>query len=127
MNPENTNLALAYVQAVSDKRFEQFSAFVHPDAELTGNVVSVRGATDFVKGFERLAPILLHNQVKKVFADGDEVCIIYDFITDTPAGAVPTVEWLTIQDGLIRSSWLLFDRSRWPEVLQVLKERTADT
>ena len=29
--------------------------------------------------------------------------MIYDFVTSTPAGAAPIVEWLRIEDGLVAS------------------------
>jgi len=50
------------------------------------------------------------SDVKKVFVDGNEVCVIYDFVTNTPAGAVPIVEWLRVEDGQIASVTLFFDR-----------------
>jgi hypothetical protein len=28
----------------------------------------------------------------------NEVCVFYDFVTETPAGAVASVEWLTIAE-----------------------------
>ena len=80
---------------------------------------------DFISSVSKLGPILLRNDIKKVFVDGDEVCVIYDFVTDTPAGAVPNVEWLKIQDARVRSIWLLFDRQPWPAVLEELARRVG--
>jgi hypothetical protein len=37
--------------------------------------------------------------------------VIYDLVTDTEIGAVPTVEWLRIEDGRIRSIHLFYDRA----------------
>ncbi len=28
--------------------------------------------------------------------DGNDVCIVYDFVTDTAVGRVPSVEWITV-------------------------------
>ncbi len=53
------------------------------------------------------------------------MCLIYDFVTDTPVGAVPTVEWLRVEDGRIRSVWLLFDRQPWPAVMEEVARRAG--
>lgn len=49
--------------------------------------------------------------------------MLYDFVTDSPAEAVLTGELLRILDGRIRSSTLIFDWRRWPEVLAELQAR----
>jgi hypothetical protein len=46
--------------------------------------------------------------------------VIYDFVTDTPVGAVASVEWLKIEDDRIASVHLIFENARWPEVLDTL-------
>ena len=51
--------------------------------------------------------------------------MLYDFVTETPVGPVASVERLTIEDGRIRSIWLLFDKGRWPEVVERLEELTS--
>ena len=66
-------------------------------------------------------------EIKKVFADGDEVCVIYDFVTDTTVGAVPSVEWLTLEGGRIRSIRLIFHTQPWPAVLEELARRAGGT
>ena len=46
-------------------------------------------AQEFLGALKRLAAIHLHNDVKRIFVDGDDVCVIYDFVTDTPASICP--------------------------------------
>jgi hypothetical protein len=48
---------------------------------------------------------------------------MYDFVTDTHVGSVLCSEFLTIDEGRIRSSTLIFDWRRWPEVLAELRSR----
>jgi hypothetical protein len=67
--------------------------------------------------------MLLRNDIKKAFVDGSEVCVIYDFVTDTAAGAVPTMEWMRVTNGKIQSIRLLTDHVRWPAALQELGQR----
>ncbi len=81
------------------------------------------GAAAFVQGFENLRPITLRNEVREIIADDEGAAVLYDFVTDTPVGPVLCAEFLAVEDGGIRSSTLLFDWCRWPEVLQELKAR----
>lgn len=125
MDTQLRDLATSYVQAVSDHRWDALRSLILPEAEFTLGDSTLKGADAFIDGFVRLAPIIVRNDIRKVFVDGDEACVIYDFVTDTPAGAVLSVEYLKVRNGLIASSLLVFERLHWPEALTVLKERTA--
>ena len=119
------SVALAYLQAVGEKRFDDLTALLHSDLEFKGPGGSLHTAKDFVAALRRLSPILLRNEVKRVFIEGDEAFVRYDFVTDTSVGPVPTVELLKIEDGRVRSIWLLFDRQPWPAVLEEAARRQA--
>ena len=53
----------------------------------------------------------------------DDERLIYDFVTDTPAGPVVSVEYLKFREGRIASSLLVFERQHWPEVMAELQKR----
>ena len=118
-------LVVEYVSAAGDKRFDTLEELVHPDATMDGTVkAESKGAEAFVQGFRNLAPIIERNEIRDVIVEGDRAFVLYDFVTDSPAGAVLTGELLTVQDDRIRSSTLIFDWRRWPEVLGELQART---
>ena len=73
----------------------------------------------------RLGPIWVRSDVKKVFADGGDVCVICDLVTNTPAGAVPIVEWLRIEAGRIASVTLVFDRATFKPASEELARRAT--
>jgi ketosteroid isomerase-like protein len=119
-------LVSAYIHAVGNKQFDRLLDLLAPDMEFGGpNVRATHSAQELVTGLRRLTRILDRNEIKQIFVTADEAVVIYDFITDTPIGAVPSVEWLTLRDGRIQSSRLIFDRQRWPEVLQALQARVG--
>lgn len=118
-------LVTSYITAVGEHRLEALPAMLAPDAEFTFGDTTLRGAEAFVGGFKRLVPLIVRNDIRKVFVDGDEACVIYDFVTDTPAGAVLSVEHIRVRDGRIASSLLVFERLHWPEVMASLKERES--
>jgi len=120
-NPQTT--AIAYLESVGRKDFETFERLLSSDVTFHGPAGDVSGSREVSAAYRRLAPILVSNELKKSFVDGSEVCIIYDFVTNTAVGAVPTVEWLKIEDGRVRSIWLLTDHLRWPKALGELQAR----
>jgi hypothetical protein len=69
--------------------------------------------------------VWLRSDVKRVFTDGPEVCVIYDLVTDTPAGAVPIVEWLRVEQRKITSVTLIFDRVAFKPASDELARRLA--
>jgi hypothetical protein len=118
-------LVTEYINAVGEHRLEALPAMLDPDAEFTVGDTTLRGAEAFIGGFKRLDPIIVRNEIRKVFVDGDEACVIYNFVTDTPARAVLSIEYLKFKNGRIASSLLLFERLHWPEVMAELQKRSA--
>lgn len=125
MATEIRELLTSYIQAVGDRRLEALPPMLDPDAEFTLGDNTVRGRDAFVGAFRRLLPIIERNDIRHLFVDGDQACVVYDFVTSTTVGPVLSVEHLTLRNGRIATSTLVFERLHWPEVLAVLKEREA--
>jgi hypothetical protein len=118
------SLALAYIDAVGRRDFDRAAELLHAECELVTSGPPIRGRQDFIAALRRLAPILVRNDVRAAIADGDDVAVFYDFVTDTPAGAVQTIEWITSVDGRIRTSRLIFDKEHWPAAVAELARRS---
>ena len=122
----NRTLVDAYLTAVSQGDFEHLRSLVHPEATFGGTVMSeAQGVEAFVQGFRNLRPVTVRTDVHSVIVDGDRAAVMYDLVTDTPVGAVLCAEFLTIDVGRVRSSTLIFDWRRWPEVIAELRRRTT--
>jgi hypothetical protein len=67
----------------------------------------------------------VRSDVIKVFTDGADVCVIYDLVTDSAAGAVPIVEWLHIEGDRIATVMLYFDRLTFKPASDELARRAA--
>jgi ketosteroid isomerase-like protein len=116
----------AYAAAVSDGDFDRLDKLVHADAVFDGTVASKAcGADAFVQGFRNLRPITLRTDVRSVVVEDDRAAVMYDLVTATAVGSVLCSEFLTLDAGLIRSSTLIFDWRRWPEVIDELRRRSA--
>jgi hypothetical protein len=118
-------VAIAYIEAVGRHDFNQVAALLHSDVQFESPARNVNGAADYIGALRKLAPIIARNEIKTTIVEGNDVCIIYDFITDTSVGAVPSVEWLTVEDGRIRNVRLIFHSQPWGTVIDELRRRAA--
>jgi len=125
MEKDLKKLTLAYLDAVGKKDFDRLERLLAPDLKFVGPSMTRTTARDFIGALQRLGAIHVRNDIKRVFADGDEVCVIYDFVTDTTAGALPTIEWLRFDGQRIRSIDLHYDRLPWQAVMAAMAERAA--
>jgi hypothetical protein len=110
MTNEAKTVALAYIEACGRKDWGAVTAVLHEQVQFVGPGNAVTGAAPYLAVLQRIAPVWVRSDVKSVLSDGSEVGVLYDFVTDTPAGAVPIVEWLSVEQGKIKSIKLLFDR-----------------
>jgi len=125
MTNEAKQVALEYIEACGRKDYDTVSRLLSPSMTFVGPGNALTGAAPYLAVFQRLGPVWSRSDVKKVFVDGDEVVVIYDFVTDTPAGAVPIVEWLRVEDGQIASVILFFDRVTFKPAADKLAHRAA--
>jgi hypothetical protein len=125
MTTDRKKLALEYLNAVGKQQYGKLEALLAPDLTVRGPAATRTSAGDFLGALKRLGAIHVRSDVKRVFADGDEVCVIYDFVTDTAAGALTTIEWLRFDGDRIRSINLYYDQLPWQQVMAVIAERAA--
>lgn len=110
MTKDPKSIALAYIEACGRKEFDKVAELLAPDMKFVGPGNAWSGAAPYLAVLRRIGAVWVRSDVKKVFVDGPDVCVVYDFVTDTPAGAVPIVEWLHVEGVRIASVTLIFDR-----------------
>ncbi len=125
MTTEIRDLVTSYIAAVGDHRLDVVAALLAPSVEFTVGDSTLRGPDAVLGAFERLSPIILRNEIRRVFVDGNEACVIYDFVTDTTAGAVLSVEHVKVIDNRLASILLVFERLHWAEASAELAARVA--
>jgi hypothetical protein len=122
-NPKE--VALAYLDACSRKDFDAVASLLAADVKFVGPGNSLTGSAGYLAVLRRIGAVWLRSDVRRVFAEGAEVCAIYDFVTDTAAGSVPIVEWLRIEAGEITTVTLIFDRVAFKPASDELARRAA--
>jgi hypothetical protein len=125
MNQDRKAMTLEYLRAVGSRDYARLEELFAPDLRFRGPANRRSSAADFIGALKRLGAIHVRNDVTRVFVDGDEVCVIYDFVTDTSAGALSTIEWLHFEGSRIRSIDLYYDQLPWQAALKTMAERTA--
>jgi ketosteroid isomerase-like protein len=122
MTRSSEAIALAYLDAVSTKQLDRLDTLIAPQVRFVGPAMTMTGRDALVAALRRISAVHVRNDLKRMFSDGDEVCVIYDLVTDT-IGAVPTIEWLEIEDGRIASIHLYYDQLPWQGVREELMRR----
>ncbi len=117
--------ATAYIEAVGNKNFAAVEALLASDVAFKGPFMQLNSAAEFVGALRRLASILERNDVRYVFADDERACIVYDFVTSTESGSIPTIEVLTFRDGKIAGVELFFDRMQFAAARDEIAKRAA--
>src|SRR4051794_19343458 len=116
--------ARAYIEAVGRRDLTPLQDLL--DERLTAAFAgSTSTKEQWVQALDRLLPALVRNDIREVYVAGSRACVVYDFVTDPPAGAVRCVELLTVEDGRITDIELLLDRVQFAPVRQALEERAA--
>ncbi len=122
----NESIALAYLDAVGKKDMKRVEELLSPDIQFTGPVMKLSGVREVLASFQRIGAIHVRNDIVRVFSDKEEVCVIYDFVTDT-IGSVPTIEWLRFANGTIMGVNLFYDQVPWMALREELARRAKAT
>lgn len=115
-------IARSYIQAVGSHDLDALENLLGEDlvAAFAGTTLDKAGWTTALK---RLLPVLVRNEIREVFTAQDRACVVYDFITDTAAGAVRCIELLTINADKIHGIELVLDRVSFAPVNEALNAR----
>jgi hypothetical protein len=125
MTPDPKALVEAYIDAAGRSQYDALPALFHPTLKFRGPYVTIENAQDYISALRRIGAVRLRHDIKKTFVDGNEACVIYDFVTATAAGAVPMIEWLTLDAGRIRTIHLYFDREQFAPARDELARRAG--
>src|SRR5215469_13477363 len=101
---DSKQLVRTYVNALNREDFQTARLYVANDVSFEGTLGSRQGSDAYFEDMERMR---LKYDVKKIFADGNDVCVLYDV---TLSGvSLFTCGWYRIEAGKIRSLKVVFD------------------
>jgi hypothetical protein len=100
-------LALDCLRSWVDGDFERTRRLLDDDVTFRGPLGATDGADAYVEGVQGIARIVQRVDIEKVAADGEDVCVRYDLVTES--ASLPTVGWYEVRNGKVRSVAAFFD------------------
>ncbi|MDG6982962.1 MAG: nuclear transport factor 2 family protein [Nitrososphaerota archaeon] len=104
-NPKE--LVTSYIAALHEQRYEDAMVLLQDNVRIRGPAGETYGKpTQFV---ETLRKYRGKYDIKRMFADGEDVCVLYDLVIGQ--SAVYMSSWYQVRDGKITSINTIFDPS----------------
>jgi hypothetical protein len=105
MDPAPRTVVMSYIEALDNKNYEKAMEHLDPKVRIRGPGGETFGKPyDFV---EMLRKYQGRYDIQKIFADGNDVCLLYDLITNV--ATVSMSSWYQVKDGKIVSIQTIFD------------------
>ena len=95
---------LAFIKALNDNDFAAAKKYASTDLKFIGVLGSREGADIYFQDMERMK---LKYDIKKVVADGNDVCLLYDVLIS--GLHIFGSGWYVVNDGKIASIRVIFD------------------
>lgn len=101
----------AYLDRFSTGDIDGAAELLSDDFRFHGPMLQAEGKAAFLQGASGLRPIVRGNRMLHQWVDGEEVCSVYDFEIETPAGSgsITMAEWATVREGKLESARVIFD------------------
>jgi len=101
-------VAEGFFDAWTGKDFQRARGLLHDDVSFEGPIDSFSDADSYLASLRQLSGIVTGAEKRKVFVDGDDVCVIYDLKT-APVSSSRTWYHSQVRDGKIASVSVIFD------------------
>lgn len=98
-------IVLSYIQVMDSKNYEAVRTYLSDTVFIKGPAgEAFRSPEEFIGMMKQQSG---QYAIKKVFVDGSDVCLLYDFIT--PKVTAFFCSWYQVKDGKITSIQTIFD------------------
>jgi hypothetical protein len=118
-------IVLAYQRALGNQDYKSALSYMRDDLSFRGPLASHDKPEALLKDLEQLHHIVKGVDMKKVFVDGDDVCLLYDLITTNPPATSFTCEWYHVMDGKIGSIRVTFDARPYAAMFEKRRAENA--
>ena len=110
-------VAEGFFDAWTSMDFARARELVHDDVVFEGPIDAFNDADAYLASLQQLGAIVTGADKRKVFVDGDDVCVIYDLKT-MPVPSSRTCEWYRVRDGRVASVSVVFDARPFAAMLE---------
>ncbi len=99
----------SFMKAMEKGDFAEARGLLADRFSFQGPIDTFDRPEQYLESLKKLHAIIERVEVKKVFVDGDDVCLLYDMVTRTPAGTAFIAEWHRVKGGKIAEIRVVFD------------------
>jgi SnoaL-like domain len=104
-----SDVVAAYQKALEGRDFEGARSLLADDLRFTGPFEQFDNADEYLKTVQGLWTIVESIEVRHMSWEGDQVVVLYDMATTTPAGTQLICEWYGVKGDRIAWIRALFD------------------
>jgi limonene-1,2-epoxide hydrolase len=98
-----------FQQALGKGDFTAARHLLHHNLSFRGPLDTFHKPEPYLEALKKLHPIIQRIDSLKMFADGNDVCVLYDMVTNTPIGTAFVCEWYQVKGDKISSVRIVFD------------------
>ncbi len=98
-----------FMKAMEEGDFAQARGFLADRFSFQGPIDTFNRPEQYLESLKKLQGIIERVEMKKVFVDGDDACLLYDMVTRTPVGTAFIAEWHRVKGGKIAEIRPAFD------------------
>jgi SnoaL-like domain len=95
-----------YLKAMQERDFRKARGYMDDDFSFVGPLATHRTPEEHLKVMDQLRP---EYDIKKIFEDKNDVCVIYDITTKFVQASSITCAWFQLRNGKIFSLRSIFD------------------
>jgi ketosteroid isomerase-like protein len=103
------DVVTSYQEAMAKGDWKGARAHLRDNLEFRGPLDTFHKADDYITALQRLYPMVEKVDVKRVFAEGDDVVVLCDLHFKPPMPAIYVVEWYGVSEGKIARVQVVFD------------------
>ena len=108
-NANASEIVESYRTALGKGDFASARNLMQDNMVFEGPLDTFNKADDYLAANKRLASIIQRIDLKKVFVDGNDVCVLCDLVTNTPIGTAFVCEWYRVEGEKIADIRVVFD------------------
>jgi hypothetical protein len=98
------DVVLSFLQGLNEHDYDRSRALVSDRLQFKGVMGSRNGAEDYFNDMKRMQ---FHYDIRKVFDDGDDVCVFYDI--NMGGNVIFCCGWYHLEEGKIATIRVVFD------------------
>ncbi len=99
----------AYMQVLGSGDMASARRYLHDHFSFKGPIDTFDKPEPYLQAVKKLHSMVKRVDMKKVFVDGNDVCVLYDLVTNTQAGTAFIAEWYQVKGDKIASIRVVFD------------------